>query len=305
MLRSADPRRLPGRQHTWNSSGFMHNLPAFGLASRDDGAIKLGTNAWVIMKFDRDVGRLQRLMAASIAGVSRRQAILDNLTIRSGDRIIDVGCGAGQLLGHLAKAVGETGEVIGLDPSGDQLAQARTDCSDFTNVLLLERGADDTGLSDDCCDAATSTQALEYISDVDAALAEITRVLKPGASFVNVSILWDHFRFHGADTKLNDEIHEAFRAHCRHQMLPMELPGKLERLGYRHIRDRSLAFVITRRDDNSPARYTENVMANFALSQGVPEGDVKRWQSQLATAETEGRFGFASFPVLTSAHLDG
>ena len=257
------------------------------------------------MKFDRDVGRLQRLMAASIAGVSRRQAILDNLTIRPGNRIIDVGCGAGQLLGHLAKAVGKDGEVIGLDPSSDQLAQARTDCSDFTNVRLLERGADDTGLPDDCCDAATSTQALEYIGDVDAALAEITRVLKAGGSLVNVSILWDHFRFHGADTKLNDEIHDAFRAHCRHQMLPMELPGKLERLGFRHIRDTSLAFVITRRDENSPARYTENVMANFALGQGVAVAVVTLWRAHLAAAEAEGRFGFASFPVLTSAHLEG
>jgi ubiquinone/menaquinone biosynthesis C-methylase UbiE len=255
------------------------------------------------MKFDRDVGRLQRLMAASIAGVNRRQAILETLTINSGDRIIDVGCGAGQLLGHLAKAVGDDGEVIGLDPSADQLAKARTNCGDSGNVTLLERGADDTGLTQNSCDAATSTQALEYISDVDAALTEITRILKPGGSFVNVSILWDHFRFHGAEAKLNDEIHDAFRAHCSHQMLPMELPGKLRRLGFNHIRDRSLAFVITHRDQNSPALYTENVMANFAISRGISEKDVASWRSQLANAEKDGRFGFASFPVLTTAYL--
>ena len=256
------------------------------------------------MEFDKDVGRLQRLMAASIAGINRRQAILETLSIISGDRIIDVGCGAGQLLGHLAKAVGEHGEVIGLDPSADQLAQAKSSCSDFSNITFLEKGADETGLPNDSCDAATSTQALEYIPDVDSALAEITRVLKPGGSLVNVSILWDHFRFHGADTKLNDEIHEVFRAHCSHQMLPMELPGKLQSLGYRHIKNKSLAFVITRRDHNSPALYTENVIANFAINNGMSEKDVKSWRTQLAVAEKEGRFGFASFPVLTSAHLE-
>ena len=257
------------------------------------------------MEFDKDVGRLQRLMAASIAGVNRRQAILETLSINPGDRIIDVGCGAGQLLGHLAKGVGKHGEVIGLDPSADQLSQARSNCIDFSNITFLERGADETGLPDDSCDAATSTQALEYIPDVDAALSETTRVLKPGGSLVNVSILWDHFRFYGADKKLNDKIHEVFRAHCSHQMLPMELPGKLQRLGFRHIKDRSLAFVITRRDHNSPALYTENVMANFAISKGVPEKDVASWRAQLADAEKEGSFGFASFPVLTSAYLTG
>ena len=89
------------------------------------------------MEFDKDVGRLQRLMAASIAGINRRQAILETLSINSGDRIIDVGCGAGQLLGHLAKAVGENGEVIGLDPSADQLAQAKSSCSDFSNITFF------------------------------------------------------------------------------------------------------------------------------------------------------------------------
>ncbi len=255
------------------------------------------------MRFDNDVGRLQRLMAASVAGMSRRQAILDNLVLKAGDRIIDVGCGAGQLLEHLAKAVGDTGEVFGLDPSTDQLAQARINYSEYTNITLVQRNADDSGLDGDICDAATSTQALEYISDVDAALAEITRVLKPGGAFVNISILWDHFRFHGADEEVNNLIHEAFRAHCSHQMLPMELPGKLARLGYRNIRDKSLAFMITRRDQNSPARYTEQVMANFAISQGVPETVVADWRAQLAAAEEAGRFGFASFPVLTTAHL--
>ena len=255
------------------------------------------------MEFYKDIGRLQRLMAASIAGVNRRQAILETLSINSGDRIIDVGCGAGQLLGHLAKAVGECGEVIGLDPSADQLAQAKSNCSDFSNVTLLEKGADETGLPDDSCDAATSTQALEYIPDVDAALDEITRVLKPGGNLVNVSILWDHFRFYGADTKLNDEIHDVFRDHCSHQMLPMELPGKLQRLGFRNIKDRSLAFVITKRDHNSPALYAENVMANFAINCGMSEKDVTSWRKQLAAAEKEGRFGFASFPVLTIANL--
>jgi hypothetical protein len=84
----------------------------------------------------------------------------------------------------------------------------------------------------------------------------------------------------------------------------MELPGKLERRGFKNIKDEALAFVITRRDENSPARYSEAVMANFALTQGVTEMEVSDWKSQLARAEQQGRFGFTSFPVLTSAYLN-
>ena len=67
---------------------------------------------------------------------------------------------------------------------------------------LLCRPAEDAQLSNNSLDPATSTQTLEYIKDVDMALCELARVIKPSAKFVNVSILWDHFRFHGPETKL-------------------------------------------------------------------------------------------------------
>ena len=82
-------------------------------------------------------------------------------------------------------------------------------------------------------------------------------------------------------------------------MLPLELSGQLSKEGFGNIRTESLAFVITQRHENAPAVYAELVLANFALSQGVDEDKVSAWQSQLAQAESEGRFCFTSFPVLT------
>ena len=255
------------------------------------------------MEFMNDLGKLQRLMASSSAGVSRRQAILENLPINAGDKIIDVGCGGGHLLEHLAKAVGEKGHIYGVDPSEDQIVQARGRCSEFENVTFFNSYANDIQLDQNWCNSVTSTQTFEYIKDIDAALHEATRVLVPGGAFVNVSILWDHFKFFGAEEALNNRIHEAFRAHCSHQMLPMELPGKLTQLGFRNIRNKSLAFVITQRDEISPARYTEETMAFFALSQGISKTDVMDWRAQLSKAEKNGQFGFTSFPVLTIAFL--
>ena len=69
--------------------------------------------------------------------------------------------------------------------------------------------------------------------------------------------------------------------------------------GISHIRTESLAWVITQHHENSPAAYTEMALANYAISRSVDEDKVHAWRSQLAQAEAEGRFGFASFPVLT------
>ena len=54
------------------------------------------------MEFSDDIGKLQRLMAASSAGIARRQAIMDNLVIKADDKIIDIVCGGGYLLELLA-----------------------------------------------------------------------------------------------------------------------------------------------------------------------------------------------------------
>lgn len=256
------------------------------------------------MQFNNQAGKNQRLVASSYAGISRRQAILEALSIEADFKIIDVGCGAGDLVVELSKALGDGGRVFALDPSKDQLEEARNRCSGFPNVIFFQCFAENIELENDVCDVVTSTQAFEYMKDVDKALAESTRVLKPGGVFVNVSILWDYFRFYGAEQKLNDRIHDAFKAHCYHQMLPLEMDGKLRALGYRYITNRSLAFLITRRDQNSPARYLESMVASFAVSQGVSESEVNEWKRQLIDAEKNGRFGFTSYPVLTSAYLE-
>ena len=248
-------------------------------------------------------GDLQRRMAASIAGIQRRQAILETILINRGDTIIDIGCGGGQLLEHLAKAIDPSGHVYGLDPSEGQLEQAKKRCKEFENVTFIHGFADNIALESNSCNIATSTQTFEYVKDIDSSLNETTRLLASNGQFANVSILWDHFKFFGAEDQLNETMNDAFKAHCHHQMLPLQLPGKLKKLGYINIRNKALAFVITSRDQNSPAIYTEEIIASFALSKGVPENDVALWRSQLAKAEEEGRFGFTSFPVLTTAYL--
>ena len=256
------------------------------------------------MLFSNELSALQQNMAASSAGIHRRLEILRALGVETGHTILDIGCGGGHLLEELAMAVGQSGRVLGLDPSESQLASATKRCTNFNNVELLCCPAEDTNLADNFLDSATSTQTLEYIKDVDAALHELVRLLKPRAKFVNVSILWDHFKFHGPEKKLNDQIHEAFRAHCFHQMLPIELNAKLDNLGFRDIKLKELSFIVTKRHHNSPAIFSEKVIAQFAISQGISKEDVADWRAQLATAEKNGRFGFTSFPVLTEANLN-
>ena len=256
------------------------------------------------MKFENDNSILQRKMSSSYVGISRRQAMLKALNINIGDIVLDVGCGGGQLIEDIAKSVGREGKAIGIDPSNSQISSAKDLCSGLENTLFICCLADNIDLESDSIDAVASIQTFEYINDIDEALIEIKRLLKQQAKFLNISTLWDYYRFHGPEKKLNDLMHDVFREHCAHQMVPTFLNGKLKGLGFKNVKTTELAYVFTKRDENSFAKYAETLIATFALNKGVEEEKVKEWKRQLKEAEDKGTFCFTSIPVLTEAYLE-
>ena len=255
------------------------------------------------MDFTGDIGVLQRRLAECREGVERRKAVIRALEPKPGEHVIDLGCGAGHLVQEIAQMIQPSGRITGIDVSPQQLAVARERCKDLPSVEFLEEDAVDLPFPSGSFEKLASIQALEYIQEVDSTLAETRRLLKPGGIVALVSVLWDHWRFHGAEATLNDRILDAFRAHCIHQMLPLQLPEKLSAAGFENARRQSLAFFNDQMGESDYACWAAKAAAAFAVSQGVSEEDAKDWLSQLAAAENEGRFAFISVPILTTASV--
>jgi SAM-dependent methyltransferase len=111
----------------------------------------------------------------------------------AGEGVLDIDSGPGLPAGELAAAVGPTGRVCGVDVSPDMLALARardlpTGCAP---VEYLAAGAERLPYPDDMFDLAVSTQVMEYVPDVAAALAEAYRVLRPGGRLLLLDTDWD------------------------------------------------------------------------------------------------------------------
>jgi len=69
-----------------------------------------------------------------------RSRAIEALALRPGDTVLDAGCGTGWCLPRLAQLVGDTGTVIGFDPSPEMLAvaQSRLPPAASGRVLLLD-----------------------------------------------------------------------------------------------------------------------------------------------------------------------
>lgn len=107
-------------------------------------------------------------------------------------RVVDVGCGTGNLLPFLAGPGIGMQEYVGVDLSAEMLGIARTKPGPPrvpTRWVTADAGR--LPLRDGSFDTVVSASALHYWEDVDAALAEIRRVLRPGGHLLLLDWLRD------------------------------------------------------------------------------------------------------------------
>ncbi|MCA9031746.1 MAG: class I SAM-dependent methyltransferase [Planctomycetaceae bacterium] len=122
-----------------------------------------------------------------------RERGLELLAVQAGESVLEIGYGTGHSIVALAKAVGESGQVKGVDISSGMrdVAQKRVDAEGVqANVELLVGSVPPLPFEDDTFDVVTMSFTLELfpLETIPAVLAECRRVLKPGGRVGVVSM---------------------------------------------------------------------------------------------------------------------
>ncbi len=136
--------------------------------------------------------------AESFAGVANPFSLGP---LAPGERVLDVGCGAGMDALVAAQMVGAEGRVTGIDMTAEMLAKARANAAAMgaTNVEFVEGEAEDLPFADATFDVVTSNGVIDLVPDKDAVFTEIFRVLRPGG------------RIQLADVTIQNPVSEAGR----------------------------------------------------------------------------------------------
>jgi arsenite methyltransferase len=102
--------------------------------------------------------------------------------LATGERVLDLGSGAGTDSLIAAQMVGSDGHVTGIDMTPEMLAKARAAAAEMGagNVEFLESEAEHLPFSDGSFDVVISNGVIDLIPDKDAVFAELFRVLTPG-----------------------------------------------------------------------------------------------------------------------------
>jgi len=111
--------------------------------------------------------------------VSPREQVLREVGIQPGFRVLDYGCGPGGYLVGVAELVGRSGKIYALDihPLAIRRVQSIAEKKQLTNVETIRSNCG-TGLPDNSVDIVLLYDVFHTLSDPQAVLAELHRVLK-------------------------------------------------------------------------------------------------------------------------------
>jgi ubiquinone/menaquinone biosynthesis C-methylase UbiE len=123
-----------------------------------------------------------------VGGLSRHSdAVFPTLPVRSGDQVLDVGCGFGDTAIRLAGQVGATGLVVGVDCCDAFLDQARAamKARSVTNLSFVRADAE-IALPDDQFDFVFARFGTMFFANPVAGLRNMRQALRPGGRMVHI-----------------------------------------------------------------------------------------------------------------------
>ena len=229
--------------------------------------------------------------------VAQRTRVLDLLVPAVGEQVLDVGVGPGLLAHDIARLVGETGRLVGLDNAPAMVAAAARRLSDLPQAHVLQGDAGRLDFADGAFDAAVSTQVYEYVPDMPQALAELYRVLRPGGRALILDTDWRSIVWNSSDTARMDRVLACWDAHLADPHLPARLGPLLRQAGFEVRRVESVTMLSPRWQPVSYAGGMMRSIHNFVRANGARFGleaeEIEAWRADQDSLIARDEFFFS------------
>ena len=164
--------------------------------------------------------------------VALRTRLRNALALSRGETVIDAGCGSGLLCAEMAKEVGSSGRVIGVDVSTSMLALAKSRCSKHPEIDLHHGDIHVLPVDDATADALTCMQVLLFVPDVAPTLLEFHRVLGPTGRLVIVETDWRSAVLNTSNKDLTHRLFEFWDTVAPSPNLPARMGPLLREAGF-------------------------------------------------------------------------
>jgi ubiquinone/menaquinone biosynthesis C-methylase UbiE len=241
----------------------------------------------------RELAEFVELRARSGDEVATRAAYLSTLSIRPGERVLDVGCGTGVVTRDIAHLLSNDGYVLGLEPNPYLVAEGRRIAADEGVDGAVEWAFADARrlpIADAAFDVVICATVLAHIPDGAAAVPELVRVLRPGGRLAVFEIDPESFLLAHPDRPMTRRILAAATDQgFANAEVARRLPSLLRAAGVEDVHLRAFTSLETDRQ-GFLARAAELRPVVAAQAGAITQVEGDRWLAQLHAEMAAGRF---------------
>ena len=213
--------------------------------------------------------------------------------LQPGQAVLDLATGIGEPAVTAAFKVGPAGRVVAVDQAPQMLglARRRVAALGLTNVELLELDVEALDLPEQSFDAVLSRWGLMFLPDLDATLARLARLLRPGGRFA--AAVWSEASRVPVISTAADVIREALAAPPPPPGMPTpfdladqaSLERRLERAGLVDVRGGSLTVTFEFVSAEAYARFVSEVSPPLpGLEEQPPKRRAEIWAAVVGAA---------------------
>ena len=210
---------------------------------------------------------------------------------RPGMHVLDVGCGTGDDVLALARAVGPTGRAVGVDASATMIAEARRRAAGAGLPAEFFQGdAQRLDFADAIFDGCRAERLLQHVEAPRAVLAEMIRVARPGAQIVIWEAELEMFVIDAPDRATGRRMQRFIRDGFRNGAIGHQLYRLFKEAGLVEVRALPLAKAIT---DYALADSAFDLRASAQRASeagAVTTAEAAAWIASLEVAGAAGHF---------------
>ena len=226
--------------------------------------------------------------------VEQRRRTLAAMALQPGERVLDIGCGPGYLCAEIAERIGDAGRVLAIDTSVPMLDIASRRCARYPNVQFERADAVHLPCEDASIDVASAVQVYLFVQELDAALDELARVLRPGGRAVIVDTDWDSVVWHSSDAPRMRRMLDAFTQRYYNARVARLFPGLTHRTGFRIEHADAIPIVELAPDAPSYSGSHLAELARFVVGKnGITVEEATAWANDQHELAARGAYFFA------------
>ncbi|KAF2077228.1 hypothetical protein CYY_001482 [Polysphondylium violaceum] len=216
------------------------------------------------------------------------------LNLNFGQKVMDVGCGAGKDLSRLESMVESQGQVFGMDISREMVECAKSRMSHLPNVTVFCGDAASIPIENNYFDAIRCERLLQHVPSPDQVISEMVRVTKSGGRIVVTDVDWSSttISIPKSIEKINRIIlnEVIFNAH---PTIGIQLKGRMKKNPQIENIELFAQCLYTDSLNMADEFLWLGERGKMAVSQGlISEEEYNLWRETIEQMEEEGSFVF-------------